>query len=293
MLADGEADGMSLNGIFVPLITPFNVDGGVAVDALERLAREVLAEGAAGLVALGTTGEPSSLTADEQDAVVDVITRVSREHGTPLLVGTRMDLAARPGATAALALVPPFVRPGEDGVVAHFEALAGRVPVVVYHVPYRTGQELSVSAVRRLARLPGVVGMKYSVGAVDAGTVELVADLPEGFALLGGDDPVIWPLLALGAHGGILASAHLETRSFVELAEACRTGDTDRARHLGGRLAALSRALFAAPNPTIIKATLYEQGRIPTPSVRLPMLPAGRELVPSAFGSPAGTGRRG
>ncbi|MEU4625786.1 dihydrodipicolinate synthase family protein [Actinoplanes sp. NPDC023801] len=274
---------MSLDGIFVPLITPFGADGGVAADVLERLANDVLSDGAAGLVALGTTGEPSSLTAAEQETVVGVIARVSQERGTPLLVGTRMDLAAGPDVTAALALVPPFVRPGEDGVVAHIAELAGRTPVVVYHVPYRTGQDLSVAAIRRLAGLAGVVGMKYSTGAVDAGTVELLADLPDGFALLGGDDPVIWPLLALGAHGGILASAHLETRSFAALAEAWRAGDVERGRHLGGRLAAVSRALFAAPNPTVIKAALYEQGRIPTPSVRLPLLPARRELAVPAI----------
>jgi 4-hydroxy-tetrahydrodipicolinate synthase len=278
--------GMSLNGIFVPLITPFGADGALALDVLERLAHEVLTDGATGLVALGTTGEPSSLSAGEQDAVVEVITRVSRERGTPLLVGSRMDLAARPGVTAALALVPPFVRPGEDGVVAHIAELAGHMPVVVYHVPYRTGQDLSVTAIRRLAGLPGVIGMKYSTGAVDSGTVELLADLPDGFALLGGDDPVIWPLLALGAHGGILASAHVETRAFTDLAQACASGDIGRSRRLGGRLAELSRALFAAPNPTVIKAALYEQGRIPTPSVRLPLLPANRELVPPAARQP-------
>lgn len=266
---------MSLNGILVPLITPFGTDGAVALDALERLAHQVLDDGAAGLVALGTTGEPASLTPAEQEAVVDVIAAVSREHGTPLLVGARMDLAARPGVTAALSLVPPFVRPGEAGVIAHFEALAGTVPLVIYHVPYRTGQELTPATIRRLAGIPGVIGMKYATGSIDAGTVELLGGLPDGFALLGGDDPVISPLLALGAHGGILASAHLETRSFADLVPAWRTGDVERARELGTRLAALSRALFAEPNPTVIKAALHDQGRIPTAAVRLPLLPAG------------------
>lgn len=278
---------MNLSGIFVPLVTPFAADGGVALDALERLAHEVLADGATGLVALGTTGEPSSLTAAEQEAVVEVAARVSRERGSPLLVGVRMDLAAQPGVTAALALVPPFVRPGEDGVVAHFAALARQVPVVVYHVPHRTGQDLSSSAVRRLAGLAGIAGMKYAVGSVDAGTVDLLADPPEAFALLGGDDAVIWPMLALGAHGGVLASAHLRTREYADLAQACRDGDVERGRYLGGRLAALSRGLLAAPNPTVIKSVLHDQGRIPTPSVRLPLLPAPPHLVAAAIGCAA------
>ncbi|MDI6100247.1 dihydrodipicolinate synthase family protein [Actinoplanes sp. NEAU-A12] len=265
---------MTLTGIFVPLITPFAADGAVALDVLARLGHEVLDDGAAGLVALGTTGEPASLTPAEQEAVVDVIAGVSRERGTPLLVGARMDLAARPGVTAALSLVPPFVRPGEAGVIAHFETLAGTVPLVIYHVPYRTGQDLTPATIRRLAAIPGVIGMKYATGSVDAGTVDLLGDLPDGFALLGGDDPVISPLLALGAPGGILASAHLETRSFAELASAWRAGDAERARALGNRLAGLSRALFAEPNPTVIKAVLHDHGRIPTAAVRLPLLQA-------------------
>ncbi|MEU8660620.1 dihydrodipicolinate synthase family protein [Actinoplanes philippinensis] len=268
---------MELHGIFVPLITPFGLDREVDLGALERLAHEVLDDGAAGLVALGTTGEPGSLTAAEQEAVVEVAARVARERGAPLIVGTRPDLAARPGVTAALSLVPPFVRPGEAGVVAHFEALAGDVPLVIYHVPYRTGQELSVAAIRRLAAIPGVAGMKYATG-----TVDVLGDLPGGFSLLGGDDPLISPMLAIGAHGGILASAHVATRSFADLAAAWRDGDVARARTLGGPLADLSRALFAEPNPTVIKGVLHARGRIPTAAVRLPLLPATRESVAEA-----------
>lgn len=268
---------MNLHGIFVPLITPFGLDGTIALDALGRLAREVLDDGASGLVALGTTGEPGSLTAAEQEAVVEVAAGVARERGVPLIVGARPDLAARPGVTAALSLVPPFVRPGEAGVVAHFEALAGDVPLVIYHVPYRTGQELSITAIRRLAAIPGVIGMKYATG-----TVEVPGDLPAGFALLGGDDPLISPMLAVGAHGGVLASAHVATRSFADLADAWRDGDHVRARRLGGPLADLSRALFAEPNPTVVKGVLHAQGRIPTSAVRLPLLPATQESVTQA-----------
>ncbi|SDS77973.1 dihydrodipicolinate synthase family protein [Actinoplanes derwentensis] len=270
---------MALNGILVPLITPFDTDGKVALDALERLAHQVLDDGAAGLVALGTTGEPGSLDPFEQEAVVGVAATVSREHGTPLLVGARPDLAALPGVTAALSTVPAFVRPGEAGVIAHFEALAATMPLVIYHVPHRTGQALSAQTLLRLAGIPGVIGMKYATGVIDDATVALVAGMPDGFALLGGDDALLSPLLAIGAHGGVSASAHVDTRSFVDLATAWHSGDHSRARALGNRLAGLSRALFAEPNPTVIKGVLHEQGRIPTPAVRLPLLAASPESV--------------
>ena len=183
--------------------------------------------------------------------------------------------------TAALSLVPPFLRPGPAGVHAHFSALAAEspVPLIVYHVPYRTGQELGAGALRDLAAIPGVAGIKYATGAVDAAAVELLADVPAGFAVLGGDDVVVSPLLALGAHGGILASAHLATAGFAELIEAWHTGDATRARKIGHGLAPLSAALFAEPNPTVIKAVLHAQGRIPTAAVRLPLLPARTDLV--------------
>jgi 4-hydroxy-tetrahydrodipicolinate synthase len=272
---------MTLTGVYVPLVTPFAADGTVAVAALDRLARDVLDAGVAGLVALGTTAEPEALTADERRTVLDVVATACRDRGGALLVGAHTieavsALRCRPEVTAALSLVPPFVRPGEDGVVAYVEALAAAspVPLVVYHVPERTGQPLSDGAVRRLAAVPGVVGVKYAAGRVDADAVALLADPPPGFAVLGGDDALVGPLLALGAHGGIIASAHVETAAFVALVDAWRAGDAARARPLGHRLSRLSAALFAEPNPTVIKAVLHARGRIPTASVRLPLLPA-------------------
>ncbi|WP_213454399.1 dihydrodipicolinate synthase family protein [Rhizomonospora bruguierae] len=282
---------MTLTGLYVPLITPFEATGAVAVVALERLAHDVLDAGAAGLVALGTTAEAGALTAGERDTVLNVIAQICRDRGgSPLLVGADTVAAVRSlarcaGVTAALSLVPPFVRPGEAGVVAHLTTLAkaSPVPLVVYHVPNRTGQPLSAEAIRRLAAVDGVAGIKYAVGGIDAEAVDLLADPPDGFAVLGGDDAFVAPLLALGAHGGILASAHVETAGFAELVHAWRTGATGRARALGHRLARLSGALFAEPNPTVIKGVLHAQGRIPSADVRLPLLPAAPGTVRSAL----------
>ncbi len=281
---------MMLNGLYVPLITPFDAAGAVALDALEALAYRVLDAGAAGVVALGTTAEPAALSGLEQRAVVDVAARVCRERSAQLLVGANTSealdaLRDRPEVMAALCVVPPFARPGEAGVLAHFTHLAAASPrpIVVYHVPYRTGQHLSVDAVRRLADLPGVVGVKHAVGGIDADTVALLVDLPPGLAVLGGDDPFISPLLALGAHGAILASAHVATAQYVEMVNAWRAGPLARARTLGQDLAILSTALFAEPNPTVIKAVLYAHGRIPTAAVRLPLLPARPDTTQAAL----------
>lgn len=281
---------MTLTGLYVPLITPFDSGGDVALGALDALAHTVLDDGATGLVALGTTGEPSALADDEQRAVVDVVARVCRERSAGLLVGANTQeglrsLAGRPEVAAALTLVPPFTRPGEAGVLAHFVRLAAMspVPLVAYHVPYRTGQPLSAHGLRRLAEVPNVVGIKYAVGVIDADTIAFLADLPPDFAVLGGDDPFISPMLALGAHGAILASAHIATADFAQLVGAWRAGEVDRARDLGHRLAALSSALLAEPNPAVVKAVLHEHRRIPTAAVRPPLLAAGTATTEAAL----------
>ncbi|WP_229074866.1 dihydrodipicolinate synthase family protein [Actinoplanes sp. DH11] len=266
---------MDLSGIHVPLITPFDADNAVAYAVLEDLAQAMLLAGAR-LVALGTTAEAASLSSAERREVLRVL-----GASPDLIVGanTAAELreAAASGAGAALTLVPPFVRPGPDGVVAHFEALAATspIPLVVYHVPQRTGQPLGADTIRRLAAIDAVIGIKYATGAVDADLVDLLADPPTGFAVLCGDDVFLAPMLAMGARGGILASAHLETEAFVRF-----FGDRDIAS--GRRLAKLSKAVFAQPNPTVVKAVLHARGRIPTPEVRLPLLPA---LAPSLYGS--------
>lgn len=261
----------------------------------------MLDAGAAGIVALGTTAETAALDEAERDLVTDVCARVCAERGGLLTVGagasgTRAAEASLarlerwPGVRAALVTVPPFVRPSAAGVLAHFARLTevSPVPLVAYHVPYRTGQPLDAGALRALGELPGVAGVKYAAGGIDQDTVALLGDLPDGFEVLAGDDAYASPMLALGAAGAILASAHLATARFVELAAAWEAGDVPRARALGHALARVSAAAFEEPNPTVIKAVLHARGRIPTADVRLPLLPASGASVARTLRSLAG-----
>jgi 4-hydroxy-tetrahydrodipicolinate synthase len=286
----------SLRGLYVPLITPFTDDGELATEALEKLAHAVIDDGATGLVALGTTGEHATLSVAERHAVLDIAARVCRERGTALIAGAGSndtaatareldDLAAWSEVAAALTVVPYYTRPSEEGVVAHFTRLAAGspVPLIVYNIPYRTGRVLSAETLLRLARVPGIAGVKHAVGAVDQDTVLLLASKPAGFAVLAGDDVFASPLLALGAAGAILASAHLRTAEFADMIGAWHSGQLEQARELGHRLAPLSAALFAEPNPVVIKGALHAQGRIPSPLVRLPLLPAGRDAISAAL----------
>jgi 4-hydroxy-tetrahydrodipicolinate synthase len=296
----------SLHGVFVPLITPFGADGQVAAGALETLASEVLDAGATGIVALGTTGEAATLDAAEKRAVIEVCAEVCGQRGAALVVGagssdTRASAAALAGLarwpqiTGALVPVPYYTRPGEAGVVAHFARLAAEspVPLVVYHIPYRTAQPLSAAALGELGRLPNVAGVKLATGGLGPDAMELLGDCPPDFAVLAGDDLYLSPLLALGAAGGILASAHLATQRFAQLAAAWARGDVVAARRWGHALAPVSAAAFAEPNPVVIKGALHALGRIPTPLVRLPLLPAGADSVGALLTCLAGLGEDG
>jgi 4-hydroxy-tetrahydrodipicolinate synthase len=280
-------DDLNLAGLYVPLVTPFTSDGELAAECLERLAHTVIDEGAAGVVALGTTGEPATLTAGERHTVLDICARVCRERSATLIAGagsndTRAsaaalaELRAWPEISAALTVVPYYTRPSQAGVIAHFTVLAEEspVPLIVYNIPYRTGQAMGWRALRQLAGLPGIAGIKHAVGGIDSDTVMLMADLPDRFAVLGGDDLFVAPLLALGASGAIMAAANVRTRGYAGMVRAWRAGEAAEGRALGNRLAGLSAALFAGPNPTVIKAALHAQGRIPSPAVRLPLLAA-------------------
>lgn len=287
---------LSLRGLYVPLITPFTDDGDLDPHSLEKLARSVLDAGAAGLLALGTTGEHATLTTAERRAVLDTCARVARERGVPLIAGAGSndtagsaaalrDLATWPEIKAALVVVPYYTRPSEDGVVAHFTRLAAEspVPLLVYNIPYRTGRALSGETLLRLTAVPGIAGVKHAAGGIDAATMTLMAGAPDGFAVLGGDDMYVSPLLALGAAGGILACSHVRTTEFAALIDAWHAGDVKRARAIGHGLTALAAALFAEPNPVVIKGVLHAQGVIPSPAVRLPLLPASPEAVAAAL----------
>ena len=288
------------SGILVPLVTPFTDTGDVSGADLERLAHTVIDDGAAGLVALGTTAEAAALSPRERRDVVRICAVVCRDRNVPLIVGTGTNdtvgtgralealgagggvlgagggvLGAGGGVTAALVVVPYYTRPSEAGVVAHFEYLAERspAPLVLYNVPYRTGQRLGWDAIVRLSEHPRIVGIKQAVGAIDTDTARVVTECADGFSVLAGEDTLISPLLAMGASGAIAATANVCTAEFVELFRLWQVGQVEQARELGNRLVGPAAALMGPPNPVGIKAVLHAYGRIATPNVRLPLLP--------------------
>jgi 4-hydroxy-tetrahydrodipicolinate synthase len=278
------ASDLKPRGLFPPLVTPFTEDDRVDLGSLERLAARVLDEGAAGVVALATTGEATSLTAEERDAAVATCAAVCAGKDAILVVGAGTNdtrttierheaLADTPAAAASLAVVPYYVRPSERAIVRHFELVAERspVPVLIYNIPYRTGRGLGASALLELAAIDGIAGCKQAVGGVDGDTLEVLAEAPDGFAMLCGDDQFIYPFVLMGGTGAIAASASVATRRFAAMIDAGLEGRIDEGRAHHDALLPLARALFAEPSPAVIKAVLHAQGEIPTPNVRMPL----------------------
>src|SRR5438874_4100045 len=290
------ASDVELRGVYVPLVTPFAGDGSVAVDAIERLCHEYIDAGAAGIVALGTTGEAPALDGPEKRVVIDACGRVCRERAAQLIVGAGTNntaasvagveqLADVDGLAAVLAVVPYYVRPSEAGIVEHFKvvAAASPAPLVVYNIPYRTGRGLGPASILELAHVPNVAGLKQAVGGVDADTLEVLAGAPAGFFPLCGDDPFIFPMTVMGGTGAIAASAHVCTDRFVAMVECAFHDKIEEGRAYAQTLLPVCKKLFAEPSPGVTKGVLHAHGRIPTPDLRLPMTRASQAAIDAAM----------
>jgi 4-hydroxy-tetrahydrodipicolinate synthase len=279
---------VDLRGLWVPVVTPFTADDDVDVDALARLAGRLLDDGATGLVVLGTTGEPATLTATERRTVVETCAGVCRDRSRPFIVGagtnsTRATIdevgdraATVPDAAALLVVVPYYTRPSAAGIVDHYRAVAAAspLPIVAYNIPYRTGRGLGADALLALAAIPNVLGVKQAVGALDRDTLAVLRDRPAGFHVLAGDDAYVAPLTLMGGAGAIAASANLRTPELAALVAAGLAGDVATARALAGDLLETVDAGFAEPSPAVFKAALAARGEIASGHVRAPLTSA-------------------
>jgi len=215
-----------ISGIWVPLITPFQ-DGEIDLASYRNLVEHYIGLGVSGLFPLGTTGEAPTLDDGEIDVILKE-TAAAVAGRVPVFIGvggnaTRKVAAAverlgRQDVDGIVSVCPYYNRPGQDGLRDHFAAIAGATdrPVMIYNIPYRTAVNLENDTLLELAELPNIVGVKDSSGDL-AQSLDLLARRPEGFAVLTGEDAMIYTMLANGGDGGILASSHLATETFVEI----------------------------------------------------------------------------
>ncbi len=277
------------SGVLTALVTPFR-DGEVDRDAFVRLVERQIAAGVPGLVPVGTTGETATLSHDEHRAVVELCVRTAAGRAK-VLAGAGSNCTAEAielvryakaaGADGALVVTPYYNRPSQEGLEAHYAAIAQAcdLPVVIYNVPSRTGSDIANATVAKLAQRASIVGIKDATG--DLGRVSWMRlRCGEGFALLSGDDPSALGYVAQGGHGLISVTANVAPEPCARQMAYALAGRFAEALALQDRLIDLHKALFLDSSPAPTKFALAELG-LCSDVLRLPLTPCAETVKPA------------
>jgi len=274
-----------IRGSIPALITPFR-DGDVDEAAFRAFVDWQIAQGTHGLVPCGTTGESPTLTHDEHRRVTEICIEVAAGR-VPVIAGCGSNStrearglvrhAHAAGADAALVVCPYYNKPDQDGLYAHYRALAEEtdLPIIIYNIPGRVVVDMTVETMARLAELPGVIGVKDAVGNAARTSAQRAACGPD-FLQLSGNDDMTLGMMAMGAHGCISVTANVAPGLCARFQDACMAGDFATALTLQDRLYPLHAALFAAPSPGPTKYALAKLGKC-APDLRLPLTPPGAD----------------
>ena len=270
------------SGCGTALVTPFTADGAVDEPAVQRLAARQIDAGVHFLVPCGSTGESPTLSRAEQRNVVELVVKTAAGR-VPVLAGaggydTRgvIDLVAdmrRAGADGILSVTPYYNRPTPEGIFQHYRAIAEStpLPIVVYNVPGRTGCNVDVATLCRLADISNIVGVKEASANMPQ-MCEICRAVPTGFSVLSGDDLFAVPLLSVGGSGVISVASNEAPEEMSRLVSVALNGDFNTARQLHTRLLPLMQVNFIETNPIPVKAAMAHLGLL-EPHYRLPMVP--------------------
>ena len=268
-----------INGSLVALITPMRNDD-VDYEALRALVRWHLEEGSHGLVPVGTTGESATLSEDEHRRVVDAVVR-EVEGRIPVVAGAGSNnpqeavaysrYAAESGADATLHVAGYYVRPNQEGLYQHFEAVhdASSLPIIVYNIPPRAVVNIEPATMARIAELPRVAGVKDATGDLTRPLLER-ARIRKPFSFLSGEDATAVAYNVSGGNGCISVTANVAPGLCAAMQSACGEGNWDEAMAIQDRLLPLHMALFREPSPAGVKYAVSLLGRC-TPGCRLPI----------------------
>lgn len=283
---------MKLQGAFTALVTPFK-DGAIDEEAYREFIEWQITEGINGLVPCGTTGESATLSHEEHEKVIRICIDQAKGR-VPVIAGAGSNNTAEAialaevskmaGADAILLITPYYNKPTQEGLVAHFKAVAEAVPIptLVYNVPGRTGVNVQPATMARLYKeIPEIIGVKEATADLThiSEILELVQD--DDFVLLSGDDFTILPTLAIGGKGVISVISNVAPKATSKLCAAYLSGDLNTAKKLHFELAPLCRACFVETNPVPAKTAVALMGKM-SDELRLPLvnlLPANLEKL--------------
>ncbi len=265
-------------------------DGAVDYAALRRLIDWHIQEGTDCICVVGTTGESPTVTVQEHCEIIRVSVQQAAGR-VPIMAGcganstkeaiALAEFAKSVGANCQLQVVPYYNRPTQEGLFQHFSAIASAVdlPVVLYNVPGRTVADMAHDTVLRLAKVPGIVGIKEATGNIERAQW-LIKEAPEGFAIYSGDDPTAVALMLCGGHGNVSVTANIAPRLMHELCVAALAGNPRAAMDIQNRLLPLHKGLFVEANPIPVKWAAARMG-LCGPAIRLPLTELSEPLRPT------------
>lgn len=271
---------MQLTGVWLPIITPFK-DNKIDYTSYKRMIDYYSDKGISGIIPLGTTGEIPTLDDYEIEEMIDKTMEFNQKK-LPVYVGAggnytakvikKVKIVEKYGVQGILSVCPYYNRPNQEGIYQHFKSIADetKLNIIVYNIPYRTGVNIENETVHRLADIENVVGIKDASGDMKQ-TMSLLMNPPKDFSILTGEDILYFSTLLLGGHGGILASAHLETEKFIEVYHKVQENNHQAAFEIWQTLYDFIPLLFKEPNPAPIKYCLKELGLLASSEVRLPL----------------------
>ncbi len=283
------------NGLFIALVTPFKPDGSLNEDKLRELVRFHIDAGTDGLVPCATTSENPSFTWEEHFRIIEIV--VEEAAGKILVVagcGTNsttrslenVKKARELGADGAMVVTPYYNKPTQEGLYAHFMKLAdeGKLPLMLYNVPGRTGVNMKPGTVARLSSHENIGAIKEASGSIEQ-MAEIIMLCGDRIALLSGDDAITMPILAIGGKGVVSVVGNIVPKDMLAMIEAFNSGDLKNARKLHYKLLPLCQAMFIETNPMPVKEAMnllgMEVGDVRLPLVR--MLPENLKKLAGAL----------
>lgn len=269
-------------GSMVALVTPMMADGQLDWEGLHKLVDFHLEKGTHAIVAVGTTGESATLDVDEHLQVIKKV--VDQVNGRiPVIAGTGANSTSEAieltqsakdaGADACLSVTPYYNKPTQEGLFLHHQAIAKAValPQMLYNVPGRTGVDMTPETIARLSAVDNIFGVKEATGEMDR--VEwLMANTPDDFIIVSGDDPTAVELMLLGGKGNISVTANVAPAEIARMCELAIAGKADEARALNQKLVPVHNAMFVESNPIPVKWAVAEMG-LTQAGLRLPLTP--------------------
>lgn len=281
---------MNFGQVLTAMVTPFDGNGDIDFPATKNLINYLIANGTEGLVVSGTTGESPTLTEEEKVNLFKFTVEVVNGR-VPVIAGTGSNntkgsieltiLAEDVGVDGIMLVAPYYNNPSQEGLFQHFKTIAEvtSLPIMLYNVPGRSVVNISAETVIRLSKIPNIVSIKEASGNLDA-MVEIITHTPEDFSLYSGDDGLTIPVLSIGGVGVISVASHVIGNEMQTMIGHFKSGNIQEAARDHRRLLPMMKALFAAPNPSPVKAALNLKG-ISVGGVRLPMIPLNDEQLSS------------